>query len=113
MSAVSRSSAESGKAFDTDEDEPIGALPNGELDAISRFRREGIEQRGLGGDGHELHSAHTEPRDGLVAHDDQVRRRSRDENAAHLVGGGAEHGAPDADRERGQEHHEQESDERT
>ena len=45
MSAVSPSSAESGKAFDTDEDEPIDALPNGELDAISRFRREGIEHR--------------------------------------------------------------------
>ena len=112
MSAVSPASVELREPLDTEENEPIVTLPHGELDAIPRLRCEGVQQRRLGRDSHQLHGAHPEPRDGLVAHDDQVRRRSRDENAAHLVGGGAEHGAPDADRERGQEHHEQESDER-
>jgi hypothetical protein len=112
MSAVSPVSAESREPLDTEENEPIVALPHGELDAVPRLRCEGIEQRWLGGNSHQLHGAHPEPGDGLVAHDDQIRRRPRDENAAHLVSGRAEDRAPDADREGGEEHDEQESDER-
>ena len=112
MSAVSPASVELREPLDTEENEPIVTLPHGELDAIPRLRCEGVQQRRLGRDSHQLHGAHPEPRDGLVAHDDQIRRGPRDENAAHLVRGRPEDRAPDADREGGEEHDEQESDER-
>ena len=112
MSAVSPPSADSRKPLDPEEHQPIVPLPDGELEAISRFRCDGIEQRRLGGNRHQLHGAHAEPGDGLVAHDDQIGRGPRDENAAYLVRGRSEDGAPDAGREGGEEHDEQERDER-
>ena len=112
MSAVSPASVELREPLDTEENEPIVTLPHGELDAIPGLRCEGVQQRRLGRDSHQLHGAHPEPRNGLVAHDDQIRRGPRDENAAYLVRGRPEDRAPDADREGGEEHDEQESDER-
>ena len=112
MSAGSPASTELRNPLDAQQDEPIVALPYGEPDAIAHLRCEGIEQHRLGGNSHQLHGAHREPRDGLVAHDDQVRRGPRNDNAAHLIGGRTENRAPDADSEGGEEHGEQETDER-
>ena len=112
MSAGSPASVESRKPLDPEQDESTGALPHGKPEPIPGLRREGIEQRRLCRDRHQFHGAHPEPRDGVVAHDDQIRSGPGDENAPHLVGCGAEDGAPDADREGGKEQDEQDSDER-
>jgi len=74
-------------------------LANGELHAVAGPRRRRVEKRGRGGDRHELHGAHAEWHDGLVAHQDQVRRWAGDDRPSNLVGRGTEDGAPDARRE--------------
>jgi hypothetical protein len=103
MSAASAAHADSTKLLDAEQDELLALLADRELHAITRRGRDGIEQGRRRGDGHELHGAHAEGRDGLVANQEQVRRRTRHDRAADLVGRRPEDGAPEA----GGEGHEQ------
>jgi len=88
--------AESTKLLDAEQDELLALLADGELHAIARSGRDGIEEGWRRGNGHQLHGAHAERRDGLVAHKEEVRRRTRHDGAANLVGRRPENGAPDA-----------------
>ena len=88
--------ADSTKLLDTEQHQLLALLPDGELHAIARSRLDRIEECRRPGNGHQLHGAHAEGRDGLVADQDQVRRRTRHDRAANLVGRRPEDGAPDA-----------------
>jgi len=98
--------------LEAEEDEPVAVRAYGESQAVTRLRVRGVEQCWLGEDRHELHRAHAEPRDGLVVDQDQVGGRTRDDRAAHLIGGGADDRAPDAGDERRQQRDEQDDDDR-
>lgn len=82
-------------------------LTDRELHAVARSERDRIEEGGRRGDGHQLHGTHAERRDGLVANEDQVRRRTRHDGAANLVGRGPEDRAPDPRGERREQRREQ------
>jgi len=98
--------------LEAEEDEPVAVQADREPHAVTRLRLRGVEQGWLGEDRHELHRAHAEPRDGLVVDQDQVGGRTRDDRAAHLIGGGADDRAPDAGDERRQQRDEQDDDDR-
>jgi len=87
-------------------------LANRELHAVAGLRRRRVEQGGRGGDRHQLHGAHAEWHDGLVAHEDQVRRWAGDDRPANLVGRGTEDGTPDARREGREKRREQQDGDR-
>ena len=93
-----------------EQDELIVLLTDGKLDAVAGLRAHGVQQRRLGGDRHQLHGAHPEPPDGVVADEDEVRRGARDDRAPYLVRGRLEDGGPDAGGEGGQQRDEQQCD---
>jgi len=102
--------AESGEALDAEQDELIVLLTDGQLDAVAGLRAHGVQQRRLGGDRHQLHGAHPEPLDSVVADENEIRRGARDDRAPNLVSGGPKNGTPDAGDERRQQRDEQERD---
>jgi len=73
-------------------------LANGEAHPVARTDACGVECRRCATNGHQLHGAHAEAGDRLVADEKEIRRRPRDHFAAHLVGRRAHHGAPGLDR---------------
>src|SRR6267142_1597834 len=112
-SADSPARADSGELLDPDQEELIVLLAHGELHPVAGLEGERIEEGGARGDRHQLHGAHAERRDGLVADEDHVRGGAGDDRPANLVGGGTDDRSPDAGGEGGEERAEQEDGQRT
>ncbi len=77
--------------------------PDGQLDAVAGARVQGVEQRGVGGHGHQLHGLHAERRHRGVANEEQVGRGPRHHFPAHLVGPGADDRPPETHGEGGEQ----------
>jgi len=98
---------ESGKLLDPDQHQLLVAPAHGEPDAIAGLRRDRIQKGRARGHGHELHGAHAEGRDGLVANQEHVGCGPRDNRSANLVGRGTDDGPPEARGERREQHDEE------
>jgi hypothetical protein len=99
--------------LDTNEAKLVAVPPHGEPDRVARSDVCGFDDGRLAGHRHQLHSAHVERGHRLVSHQDHARRGTRDQNAAHFVGRGAQHSAEDAGRERGEENTEEQDETKT
>ncbi len=100
MCAASPARADSGELLDPDQDELIVPLAHRKLHAVARPRVDRIEERWTSGDRHQLHGFHAERRHGLVAHEEYVRGRARDDRPTNLIGCGTDDRSPDARSER-------------
>ena len=81
-------------------------LADGKPDLVAWLRSDRLEERRAGRHGHELHGAHAERRDRLVANKEHVGSGTSDDGPADLVGRGTNDRSPDARGERREQHDE-------
>jgi hypothetical protein len=90
------------EAVKPNENELIVHSPDGQPDALTRAWIGGVQLRGVGRDGHQLHGVHSQRGNGLMANEQQVGSGPRHDHAPHFVGGRANDGAPETSSEGGQ-----------